>query len=749
MVKVDKLKKIDIRYFFIPFFALTLVFFILIYINVNNRVKERYEEFEQEAISMANSYSNFVVSSHKAYEIISDLLNEKLLIASQAIMLIDNNKDNESLSDLADRFQIDEIHLYNKEGEIVYSKGNKYIGWTAYQGHPVYDFMVSDQELLVEDIRKDTESDYYYKYAYVKNEDGTFVQIGVLADKIQELHGRFNLQKLINDISQRSDLAHVSFINNDYEIIASSQSDYIGKIIKNEKDRQNFVKSDTRTIRTVLDNKEVFQVCVPVLQGSEKLGVLSVAYLTDKTDNEIKKILFESFIIFIVVLFVIACILYYAYIKNKSNIRIAYYDKITGLPNVEYLQEYLEEMIANIGNKNMAIFLLNCNNFRTLNMTYGYNYANEILKQIADKITGIIDYKGKCFRFGADRFIIVVGNYTNKEDLTELASKILGVFEEPFVEKWEHQHLNAEISIVEMNRKDVTVDTLLQNATLALSHVGDSECGNICFYEETMEEMIIRQDKIEKKLWNVINDEDDNSLYLNFQPKWDIKKGKITGFEALARLKIEGMGNIAPNEFIDIAEKKLIIYDLGLLILKKACEFIKYINNKVQRDINVSVNISVIQLLRDEFIDDINKIIRDSGIDTQHLEFEITESVLLNNFDLANKKLKEIKGMGISVSLDDFGTGFSAFSRLSELYIDKVKIDKYFIDKINDSNEDVIICADIISISHKLGLTVVAEGVEEANQMKYLEANACDIIQGYYISKPISKMEAIELLRNS
>lgn len=277
-MKTDKLKKIDIRYFLFPFFALTLVFLTLIYFVVSNRIKERYDDFEREAIGMADLYSNSLVSSHEAYEIISDLLNEKLMIASQAVMLIEDNKDSEALSNLAERFQIDEIHLYNKDGVIVYSKGNKYVGWEAYVGHPVYDFMTSNQELLVEDIRKDTESNVYYKYAYVKNDDGTFVQIGVLADNIQRFLGRFDLQVLINGLSQKDDLMHVSFINNEYEIIASSNTNYIGIIINDESERLRTVNDNIHTVRRELDSQDVFHVCVPIFFGKERLGTLSVAY---------------------------------------------------------------------------------------------------------------------------------------------------------------------------------------------------------------------------------------------------------------------------------------------------------------------------------------------------------------------------------------------------------------------------------------------------------------------------------------
>lgn len=187
---------------------------------------------------------------------------------------------------------------------------------------------------------------------------------------------------------------------------------------------------------------------------------------------------------------------------------------------------------------------------------------------------------------------------------------------------------------------------------------------------------------------------------------------------------------------------------MGKLILQKACRFLSKIYDLGFDDIKISVNISVIQLLRDEFVKDLIEIIESSGIDKKSLILEITESIIMENFDLINKKLEKIRRTGILISLDDFGTGFSSLSRLRELNIDYVKIDKYFIDNIREGNDDTLITADIISMSHKVGLKVVAEGVEREDQKKYLERNQCDILQGYLISKPLNEDKAIDFLKN-
>lgn len=746
-MRKDKLKSLDIKYFLTPFFLLALVFFMSTFLILKYHIGKRYQDFEDEALNIANSYSYNLINSKESYEIILNLLNEKLMVASQAIMLIEDNKNSETLSAIADRFSIDEIHLYNKEGEIIYSKGNKYVGWKAYEGHPVYDFMISDKELLVEEVRKDTESGVYYKYAYVKDSDGTFVQIGVMADNIQRFLEKYEIQQIINRIASRSNAMNVSFIDNNFEVIASNFSNYVGLIIEDESARKNILSLEPQTKKTVFDNHDVFQVCVPIFYGEERIGTLSVAWSTDESDAKIMEIIFTGLSIFFAVISISGIILYYAYRKNKSHLKIAYYDKLTNLPNSEYLIEYLEDEIKELENKRKAILLLNCTNFKTLNMTYGFNYGNEILKQISNNIKSILGPDDMFFRFNSDRFILVVGSYDSRNYLEELANKIIDIFKNPFTGSTELQYVNAEVGIVEIKKANTTADKLLQHATLSLSFINNNN-NNICFYEERMENIARREDRIEKALRAIIKD-DSSNMYLYFQPKLNVKNQKIKGFEALARLNIQELGNISPVEFIDIAEKRLLIYDIGNLILHRVCNFIKKLNDSGFGDISVAVNISGIQLLRGEFVQDITKIIESSGIDIKSLEFEITESVLLNNFDLINEKLEQIKRMGISVSLDDFGTGFSSLARFRELNVNSVKIDKHFISKIISKYDENLITADIISMSHRIGLTVVAEGVEEEAQKQYLEKHDCDIIQGYLFSKPLSELDAIEFLREN
>lgn len=745
----DKLKKLDIKYFLVPMALLVLLFFIITFITVNRRVQNMYDTFEDNALTIANSYSQALISTREAEGIITELLDHNLRDAINAFNLVEDLSSNEILEEIGSKFNLDEIHLYNAEGEIIFSKGNKYIGWKAYEGHPVHDFMISDENILVENIRKDTESDEYYKYAYLKNEDGTFLQIGMLADHIYNFISKFEIQYIIDTMAENSKTKHISFISPDYEIISSSVSLYIEAHIEEEDLQQKILEGTNQVHRIKVEDEDVLHVFVPIFYNDERIGTLSIGWPADATQEEVLKIFKTGLYAFISVVIVIGIILFYSYRKSQSNLEIAYYDKLTRLPNREYLYEYLQKEIRKIDKDKKAILLLNITNFKTLNITYGYNYANRIIVEMAKRLMDAIDEEDMLFHFGGDRFILFIQEFDEIKDLVKLANSIINYLSLPFSDKNEQQYVNSEVAIVVIEDEDITVDRVLQDATLALSLKERTVNGNssVVVFNKEMEDTILRRERIEKAIQRVISDED-SSCYLVFQPKLDIRENKIIGFEALARMEVEGLGRISPPEFISIAEDRLLIYDLGKIIIKKSCEFLSLLIESGFKDKSVAINISGIQLLREEFLDDLMEITSIYNTDLKLLEFEITESVLLENYDLINSKLEKIKNMGIKVSLDDFGTGFSSLARLRGLNIDIVKIDRYFIDRISMQEEDRLISADIISMSHKIRLKVVAEGVEREDQLEYLRKYNCDFMQGYLLSRPLSVDDAIYFLNS-
>lgn len=744
----DKLKEIEISYFLAPFLIIVLGFSVITYTAIKIRVDHKYTELENITLEISDSFAQSLAQTSKSSQVITELLDEKILLASQAIMLIENKYDNHVLQSISDMFNVDEVNLFNSEGEIIYSTSEQVIGWKVYENHPVYAFMMGNQTTLVEDIRRDTEDGLLYKFGYVKNADGSFLQLGILAEHIHEVLADFETTNLVHDISDRSDVKDVFFIDEAYEVVASNIPSYIGWKIKGSQLGTEIAGNPAELQKIESTKDTYYSISAPIVSDTEKIGTLLLRWPAEKIDTEVAQIVRFGTSIFLIVIFTTGIILYYAYKKNKSNVKIAYYDELTGLRNSKFLMDYLDAVLRHPSKRNKAVLLLNFVSFKTLNMTYGYMYGNEILKQIAFKIQEALQSDETLFRFDGDRFVVFFDDYEDQDELNKWADKLIRVFEEPIMIGSEKQYLDIQVALVEVNNNHTSADKMLQDATLTLSHIKDRTALQKAFFNNAMEDNLQRQDKIVKVLREIVEGRDCPNFYLEFQPKLDLRSNEIIGFEALARLRMEELGQIGPDEFIALAEEKLLIFDLGHQILKLACTFIGQLQDAGFTDLTVAVNISGIQLLREDFLDRLQQCLCISAGHIASLEFEITESVLFDHYEQVNETLAEIKKMGITISLDDFGTGFSSFSRLEELNIDNVKIDKLFIDKITEMDEKNLIISDIISMSHKIGLEVIAEGVEDEQQKVYLRKHDCDMIQGYHLSRPLTNDKALAFLSN-
>ena len=427
---------------------------------------------------------------------------------------------------------------------------------------------------------------------------------------------------------------------------------------------------------------------------------------------------------------------------------LAYYDQLTGTLNEDYLLKILEKRTGEKGENKYAVMLLNCRNFKSINKIYGYSYGNELLKEAANKIKSIAQTSDSVLRYNAERFILIMDDYKNTEEVRKLAQCALDLLQKPFSYQNQTVKPDVEIAILEADTSIATPDEIIQNLLMTLSYLDKSPQEHIKFYTEDMLMNKKREELVIEALNSVIKGDTSHSFYLEFQPKIDLMKNRVMGFEALARLNIESVGQISPIEFIKIAEKEFMIHELGKVIYSKGFEFLNQLKKENLNDLVVAINVSGNELLRDDFISNIKDSFNYNKIKPDLLEIELTESILIDDFNLINTKFNELKAMGILISIDDFGTGFSSLSRLQDLNVDFIKIDKLFIDKIGQGSEENIIIDEIISMCQKMKLKVIAEGVEEKSQVDYLTKHGCDIIQGYYYSKPLPAKKAIEFIKS-
>lgn len=713
------MKKINLKLFFIPFLIITIVFSLFSYYSIENRIKENLHHLEKDAFIIAKNYSKVLTKSFEAKEVINELLDDKILSAARIGELYQDRESNILLNSLSERLNVDEIYFYDTNGKVIYTNIEEFIDWQAPEGHPVSNFKISGEKQYIEEIRKDTVRGLLLKYGYYRLENGNFYQIGVKAENIQDFVGTFEIKELLDQIYMQGLVEKIAFYDNQKLLVAES-----GTLSFEDTKEDYFHSAD-----------------VPVTVGEEIIGTLSLFQSVEDFKTSTNKIIIQGSIIFLMLLLALLWVMRTIYYQSKRYYKLAYFDQKTGFPNYDYLVEYLNENISENEDKNQAIFLISLRNIKKLNLAYGFKHGEEIISELSKRFKNILKNNDQIFKYNVDQFAIVVDGYNDKNDLLILAEQIVGIIEEPFSGTLGSHYINPAIGVLELKGRHCTTDTAINNVFHAMTQAKVNPYINFVFFDEKMEKKLRREDKIERILRKAIKDKDSEEFYLEYQPKLDLKTNKISGFEALARLKTEELGQISPFEFIKVAEKSLIITDLGNKIYYLAHKFTKKLANEGFPKEKIAINISGIQLAYEDF----------PGFEIKDdlVEFEITESVLLDNFDSVNEKLSELRNKGIKIYLDDFGTGFSSLARLNELNIDTLKIDKYFIDRIGqtDVNKKELIIPDIISMAHKTGLNVVAEGVETEEQKEYLLKYGCDLIQGYYYSKPLSEEAAIDFLK--
>lgn len=416
---------------------------------------------------------------------------------------------------------------------------------------------------------------------------------------------------------------------------------------------------------------------------------------------------------------------------------LAYKDMLSGLPNRLSLSRELKKFIKEHAGGHAALFFLDIDNFKYINDTMGHTFGDELLVKVGERLLDHSDGRGRHFRFGGDEFVILFKDITGMDEVISYAESLVQDFKEPFQLNASSVHISASIGIARYPEDGAHADELLKNADIAMYKAKEAGKGTYVIYGQAMQQHFDERMIIEKHLRNAIRN---NELSLHYQPLVDTASGGIWGFEALIRWNNPVLGLVSPLSFITIAEDCRLIIPIGEWVLRSACRFIKELHVQGFEGYHVSVNISVIQLLMEDFTEMVLGILKETGLPPQYLELEITESIFMESFEAISSKLESLKERGIGIALDDFGTGYSSLSYLMQLPITTLKIDKSFIDSIDMPN-NMSLARSIVTIGHDMGLHVTAEGVETPEQLAFLEHTSCDKIQGYYISRPIPEQE--------
>ncbi len=421
--------------------------------------------------------------------------------------------------------------------------------------------------------------------------------------------------------------------------------------------------------------------------------------------------------------------------QEKIN-RMAYYDSLTNLPNPTLFRDrFTHELGRSSGNKKLsAVIFLALDRFKNINDTLGHSVGDEILRDFAKRLVNCIRKTDTAAYFGSNEFALLANEVEGVENCAKIVQKIRNSLIPPFLCGGQELYLTASFGISLPPNDGDDSQTLIKNASIALYRARQSGGDNYQFYTEHMHERALKSLSLENSMRRGLENEE---FFLQFQPQICAKTGKITGTEALVRWQHPELGMVSPLDFIPIAEETGLIMPLGEWILETACRQ----NVAWQRDgfpdLRIAVNLSLRQFQQNDLIEIINRVLTDSKLDPQYLELELTESVLMNNTEQAIETLQKLRNLGIKISIDDFGCGYSSLSYLKILPIDVLKIDQAFVRDIATSPNDAAIVKTIITLANNLHLQTIAEGIETEEQSNILSDLECDELQGYLFSKPL------------
>lgn len=423
-------------------------------------------------------------------------------------------------------------------------------------------------------------------------------------------------------------------------------------------------------------------------------------------------------------------------VLEKRINHLAYYDPLSGLPNRRLFLEQLSQYMAVVEKDKglVAIMILDLDRFELINDTLGPSGGDAVLREIAGRINSASDEKSTAARIGSDEFGIILSEISQTEEILRYLRKYLKAVSQPMLIEDNELLVTASIGVSVYPNDSERAEELMQYANLAMSEARTHGANNYQFYAKGMNTRVSEFIHMEKKLYDALSNDE---FFLVYQPYVNTQSQQISGMEALIRWQSPENGEILPGKFIPVLEESRLLAEVGEWILRTVCRQIAHWQEKDLNVVPVAVNFSSVQFKQQGFSAHLSDIIQKSGIDPRLLTCEITETTFMEDVANTRDTLEAIQDLGVAVSIDDFGTGYSSLSYLKRLPVNNLKIDISFIRQIAEDTDDATIVSTIISMAHHLGLKTIAEGVETEKQLKILRRLGCDMIQGFYFSKPV------------
>ena len=435
------------------------------------------------------------------------------------------------------------------------------------------------------------------------------------------------------------------------------------------------------------------------------------------------------------------------YIEEKHKVEyMAYHDALTSLPNRLSIEEYLKNRfsIANRNESQIAILFIDLDRFKIINDTLGHDVGDELLVETASRMKSALRDSDMLARVGGDEFIIVLESPNDSYSAAHVCENVLELFSEPIQTKSHLLNITLSIGVSVFPDDGIDFMQLFKYADIAMYEAKNAGKNTYRYYQKQLSIEAHKRLDMEQALKVALQN---SELYMMYQPKYNIADHSVIGLEALVRWENEKLGFVPPDKFIPVAEDTGFIIEIGLFIFEQSCRDFLIFKKASKTLKSISINISAVQLYQDSFVENIIEITKDVGISTSEIILEITETHIMKNINQSKSLLGDLKELGFSISIDDFGTGHSSLSYLKLFPIDELKIDKSFVDDLPDDKNDVAISKAIITLSQSMGYTNVAEGIETLEQELFLRNNSCLLGQGYYFCKPKKRDELLEFLQ--